>query len=67
MTNCPYCSDRLLRHIRGHESYWFCRTCWQETPMLSTEKRSLYSESAIAKFPARLQKLGKRDAIYAPT
>jgi hypothetical protein len=67
MTNCPYCSDRLLRHIRGHESYWFCRTCWQETPILSKGKRSLHAESAVVKLPARLQKLEKRDTVYAST
>jgi ribosomal protein L37AE/L43A len=64
MTNCPFCSDRLLRHIRGHESYWFCRTCWQETPMLSTEKRALHSENAIAKLSTRTQKLEKRATVY---
>lgn len=61
MTNCPCCSDKLIRHIRGHEIYWFCRTCWQEMPVLNHEKCSLHSEGIIGKFPTKLQKLEKRD------
>jgi ribosomal protein L37AE/L43A len=32
MTTCPCCSDSMLRHIRHHQVYWFCRSCWQEMP-----------------------------------
>ncbi|MTJ12250.1 hypothetical protein FJR11_06510 [Anabaena sp. UHCC 0187] len=35
MPNCPCCSDSLLHHIRGAENYWFCRSCWQEMPVLT--------------------------------
>ncbi|MBD2775975.1 hypothetical protein [Iningainema tapete] len=35
MNYCPCCSHTLLRHIRGHEVYWFCRNCWQEMPVLT--------------------------------
>ncbi len=34
MTNCPCCSNQMLRHIRHQRVYWFCRTCWQEMPVL---------------------------------
>lgn len=27
--DCPYCSDRLTRHIQHQQIYWFCRSCWQ--------------------------------------
>lgn len=37
MTYCPCCANQLLHHVRGTAQYWFCRTCWQEMPMLSLE------------------------------
>jgi ribosomal protein L37AE/L43A len=27
MTECAFCSDTLLRHIRSGQTYWFCRRC----------------------------------------
>ncbi|MDW8200834.1 MAG: hypothetical protein RML75_06425 [Cyanobacteriota bacterium SKYGB_h_bin112] len=24
----------MLRHVRHHQVYWFCRTCWQEMPAI---------------------------------
>lgn len=41
MATCPYCSDRLLRHISGPRVYWFCRTCWQEMPIIDLSDRPL--------------------------
>lgn len=41
MNTCPCCSSPLLRHMRGHEVYWFCRHCWQAMPVLSTKKITL--------------------------
>jgi|GEM_PF-4686989 len=35
MYYCPCCSDVLLKHIHHSHSFWFCRTCWQEMPILS--------------------------------
>lgn len=63
MTNCLCCSDRLLRHIRGHEIYWFYRTCWQEMPVMSEKKCSLPLEDVIDQLPTKLQKLEKRNVI----
>ncbi|MBG1243631.1 hypothetical protein F8R90_21355 [Nostoc sp. NZL] len=40
MTNCPCCSNQMLRHIRLQQTYWFCRHCWQEMPNLNSEKNS---------------------------
>lgn len=37
MSNCPCCSDRLLRHIRRGSLYWFCRSCWAEMPNLEMD------------------------------
>jgi ribosomal protein L37AE/L43A len=34
MNYCPCCSNLLLKHIRNSQSYWFCRTCWQEMPVI---------------------------------
>jgi ribosomal protein L37AE/L43A len=36
MTDCPCCSNRMLRHLRGHQLYWFCRHCYQEMPSLDS-------------------------------
>ena len=38
MPQCPCCSDSLLHHIRGAENYWFCRSCWQEMPVLTQHR-----------------------------
>ena len=67
MTNCPCCSDRLLQHIYGHEIHWFCRTCWQEMPVLSEEKCSLHSEEVIGNLPTKLQKEKRDVTAYVPT
>lgn len=44
-SNCPCCSNTLLRHIRSGEVYWFCRHCHQEMPnystLLNTLKRNI--------------------------
>lgn len=41
MSNCPCCSNPMLRHIRGHQIYWFCRHCWAEMPNLESKKENL--------------------------
>ncbi|WP_315792153.1 hypothetical protein [Fischerella sp. JS2] len=40
---CPCCGDSLLRHVRHGELYWFCQTCRQEVPLLSTNITRLSS------------------------
>ncbi|BAU07139.1 MULTISPECIES: hypothetical protein [Fischerella] len=40
---CPCCGDSLLRHVRHGELYWFCQTCRQEVPLLSTNINRLSS------------------------
>jgi hypothetical protein len=32
---CPCCSGRLIHHLSHHRDYWFCRTCWQEMPLIN--------------------------------
>jgi ribosomal protein L37AE/L43A len=39
MTACPCCSHSMLRHIRQHQVYWFCRSCWQEMPLYNSYPR----------------------------
>lgn len=34
MATCPYCSTKLLRHVRDTQVYWFCRHCWWELPLI---------------------------------
>ncbi|OKH53626.1 hypothetical protein [Scytonema sp. HK-05] len=43
--SCPCCSHRLLQHIRNNRVYWFCRTCWQEMPLLNLESHNSLSAS----------------------
>lgn len=34
---CPCCSGRLIHQISHHRDYWFCRTCWEEMPILEIQ------------------------------
>jgi ribosomal protein L37AE/L43A len=52
--SCPCCGGSLLRHVRHGTVYWFCKTCWQEVPLLSV--------SPISNVEA-----GKRRAVPQPT
>ncbi len=36
MPKCPCCAEKLLRHVRHGEIYWFCSHCWQEMPDLAS-------------------------------
>ena len=38
MNDCPCCTNLMLRHIRNHEVYWFCRHCWQVMPNWNTDQ-----------------------------
>ena len=31
---CPCCDNKLIHHISHHRDYWFCRSCWQEMPII---------------------------------
>ncbi|PIG92311.1 hypothetical protein CSQ79_16950 [Gloeocapsopsis sp. IPPAS B-1203] len=62
MNNCPCCSDQLLRHIHNHEVYFFCRTCWQEMPVLS-EEYNLYPKKVI-RLSTLLYQPKQRNASY---
>jgi DNA-directed RNA polymerase subunit M/transcription elongation factor TFIIS len=42
MTDCPCCSNQMLRHVRQSEVYWFCRQCWQEMPVYNLSVSSLH-------------------------
>ncbi len=46
MPKCPCCAEKLLRHIRHGEIYWFCSHCWQEMPDLAAKMVDRSSESA---------------------
>ncbi|MBE9233177.1 hypothetical protein IQ231_16220 [Cuspidothrix issatschenkoi LEGE 03284] len=49
MPYCPCCTDSLLHHIRGSESYWFCRSCWQEMPVLTQRHITEVPKPILAK------------------
>jgi formamidopyrimidine-DNA glycosylase len=34
---CPCCSNKLLRHIQSNRVFFFCRSCWQEMPLIDRE------------------------------
>lgn len=34
MSDCPCCSNRLLRQVSHNHIYWFCPRCRQEMPSL---------------------------------
>ncbi|MBW4507031.1 MAG: hypothetical protein KME64_11015 [Scytonematopsis contorta HA4267-MV1] len=36
--SCPCCGSPLLRHVRQSEIYWFCKSCWQEVPVLTVNR-----------------------------
>jgi ribosomal protein L37AE/L43A len=37
MATCPCCTQTMMRHIRHHHIYWFCRSCWQEMPVFEAD------------------------------
>ncbi len=57
MKPCPCCSTGLLRHARHSGIYWFCPTCHQEMPELSSIGRHplSVSRSRSAAFPSELE------------
>jgi DNA-directed RNA polymerase subunit M/transcription elongation factor TFIIS len=66
MNYCPCCSSLLLEHIRGADSYWFCRHCWQEMPVYNLNKSSSFTESVMGKLPRKTQKVKSRNTtVYA--
>jgi len=36
MSNCPICSGLILRHIAENKVYWYCPSCYQKVPNLSS-------------------------------
>ncbi|MBZ8179167.1 MAG: hypothetical protein SAL07_08845 [Oscillatoria sp. PMC 1051.18] len=37
--NCPFCSGKMLKHIRSNNLYWFCSDCRQELPIQNKQLR----------------------------
>ncbi|MFB2939449.1 hypothetical protein ACE1B6_29700 [Aerosakkonemataceae cyanobacterium BLCC-F154] len=61
MATCPCCSHQMLRHIRGNQSYWFCRHCWQEMPNLDNYQQNL----SLSQFSPRSLGLKKPVSLLA--
>ncbi|KAM3093743.1 hypothetical protein ACKFKG_18505 [Phormidesmis sp. 146-35] len=57
MSNCPCCSDQLLRQVHRGALSWFCRTCWSEMPNF---------EAVRSQIDSRLH-LNITDSISQPT
>ncbi len=36
MSNCPICSGLILRHISANKVYWYCTSCHQKVPNLTS-------------------------------
>ncbi|MEH2213674.1 hypothetical protein [Nostoc sp.] len=56
MNYCPCCSSLLLEHIRGAETYWFCRHCWQEMPIYDWNESSSLSDVVMGKLSRKTLK-----------
>jgi ribosomal protein L37AE/L43A len=66
MNYCPCCSGLLLEHIRGRETYWFCRHCWQEMPVYNWHESSSFTEAIMVKLSRKAQKLERSNSnVYA--
>ena len=48
MTDCPCCSNSMVRHIQHQNVHWFCRSCWQTMPVYNLKGNgSLVSASLV--------------------
>ncbi|MCC5603213.1 hypothetical protein [Nostoc favosum] len=65
MNYCPCCSSVLLEHVRGAESYWFCRHCWQEMPVYNLNQSSSFTEAVKGELPTKpQQEKRKNTTVY---
>lgn len=55
MNQCPCCSNSMLRHFRNHQTYWFCRSCWQEMPLLDSQWDNESQRDSINLMPLKLE------------
>lgn len=52
----------MLKHLRDHQEYWFCRHCWSEMPdfehsaALNSESNRQRSSSIIVRKPSLVGK-----------
>ncbi|WP_392533564.1 hypothetical protein [Nostoc sp. C117] len=66
MNYCPCCSGLLLEHVRGRQTYWFCRHCWQEMPVYNWNESSSFAEAVIGKILTTSQKSERSNStVYA--
>ncbi|MDX2217018.1 MAG: hypothetical protein SFY66_27375 [Oculatellaceae cyanobacterium bins.114] len=40
----------MLQHVRHHQVYWFCRSCWQEMPLFEQPSLNLVSSALRQQF-----------------
>jgi hypothetical protein len=59
MNYCPCCSNVLLRHIGGHQVYWFCRNCWQPMPVHNERRDYLSPIGLVNPLPLRQKQSAK--------
>ncbi|RMF27258.1 MAG: hypothetical protein D6756_02230 [Cyanobacteria bacterium J083] len=57
LTICPCCSNVMLYHVTSGRKYWFCRSCWQEMPDLtSIEAKQAFLNKPIVSPPLLKEK-----------
>ncbi|HEY9664271.1 MAG TPA: hypothetical protein V6C65_37990 [Allocoleopsis sp.] len=64
--DCPFCSDRLVRHIQHQQLYWFCRSCWERIPILPSEPCHITAKLHPAKGSAGLVQRSHPEEGYRP-
>jgi hypothetical protein len=47
----------MLQHIHNSHTYWFCRSCWQEMPVLEGDNKSFSSFSKAKNEKSRFSDL----------
>ena len=63
---CPCCSSTMVHHLNSHRDYWFCRSCWQEMPVLETaQEQAKNRQTPIVNLSVVLNKLHSHQTVLA--
>ncbi|MCW6037208.1 hypothetical protein K4A83_13145 [Spirulina subsalsa FACHB-351] len=47
MYSCPCCGTQLLRFASKNRVYWFCRSCYQEMPIIEVHPLVHYPSGKV--------------------
>ncbi len=70
MPHCPLCSDKLLRHIRNRQTYWFCQRCRFDIldfPDTDASKSTSYPHSIVSSEPINALQEATQDTGVTPS